>query len=128
MPQALVVDDSRVIRFLLCDSLTNLGYDVIQAADGKEALGALEGAPSTTLALVDWNMPVMNGLDFVKSVRADSRFAALTLVMVTTETEVDRIMSALEAGANDYIMKPFTPEIVSEKLLLLGLLGGQGLE
>jgi two-component system chemotaxis response regulator CheY len=125
MPQALVVDDARVIRLLLSSSLSDLGYDAIQAANGKEGLAALDEAPSTTLALVDWNMPVMNGLEFVKAARADPRFSSLTIVMVTTETEFERITTALDAGANDYIMKPFTPEIVAEKLLLLGLLEGQ---
>jgi len=125
MPRALVVDDAKVIRLLLSDNLADLGYEVSQAANGKEALKALDQAPSITLALVDWNMPVMTGLDFVKAVRADSRFSALTLIMVTCETEVDHIVAALEAGANDYIMKPFTPEMIAEKLLLLGLFEGQ---
>jgi two-component system chemotaxis response regulator CheY len=122
MPGALVVDDAKVIRLLLGDSLADLGYDVIQASNGREALAALEKAPSTTLAMVDWNMPVMNGLEFLKAARADPRFSSLTVVMVTSETELNQIVTALDAGANDYIMKPFTPEMIGEKLLLLGLL------
>jgi two-component system chemotaxis response regulator CheY len=121
MPQALIVDDAKVIRLLLWDTLDRLGYDVIQAANGKEAIEALDKSPSTALALVDWNMPVMNGLECVKAIRADSRFASLIVVMVTAETEVDQIVAALDAGANDYVMKPFTPEMIEEKLLLLGL-------
>jgi len=125
MPGALVIDDARVVRTLLRSNLVDLGFDVIQAANGREALAALDTAPSTTLALVDWNMPVMNGLEFVKAARADPRFAALTIIMVTSETEVDHIVSALDAGANDYIMKPFTSEMIAEKLLLLDLLESQ---
>ena len=116
------MDDAKVIRLLLGDSLADLGYDVIQASNGREALAALEKAPSTTLAMVDWNMPVMNGLEFLKAARADPRFSSLTVVMVTSETELNQIVTALDAGANDYIMKPFTPEMIGEKLLLLGLL------
>jgi two-component system chemotaxis response regulator CheY len=125
MPRALVVDDAKVIRHLLSATLADQGYEVTQAANGKEALEALDRAPSFALALVDWNMPVMTGLDFVKVVRADPRYSALTVVMVTSETEVDHIVAALEAGANDYIMKPFSPEMVAEKLLLLGLVETQ---
>jgi two-component system chemotaxis response regulator CheY len=125
MPQVLVVDDSKVIRSLLLSNLTDLGYDVIQASNGREALDRLHEAPSATLALVDWNMPVMNGLECVKAIRHDPRFASLILVMVTSETEIDHIVAALDAGANDYIMKPFTPEMIAEKLLLLGLPAGQ---
>lgn len=125
MQRALVVDDAKVIRHLLADSLIDLGYEVTQAANGKEALEILGRSPPIRLALVDWNMPVMSGLDLVKAVRADPRFSTLTVVMVTSETEVDHIVAALEAGANDYIMKPFDAEMIAEKLLLLGLLEGQ---
>lgn len=125
MPRALVVDDSRVIRLLLGSRLAGLGYEVIEAANGKEALAQLDQSPPVNLALIDWNMPVMNGLDCLRAIRADARYSSLTVVMVTTETEMDHIVSALESGANDYIMKPFTPEIIEEKLLLLGLIQGQ---
>lgn len=125
MPKALLVDDAKVIRLLLGSELSELGYDVIQASNGKEALEKLNESPSTALALVDWNMPVMNGLDCVKAIRADPRFTSLIVVMVTSETDVEHIVAALDAGANDYIMKPFTQEMISEKLLLLGLLEGQ---
>jgi two-component system chemotaxis response regulator CheY len=127
MQRALVVDDAKVIRHLLSDNLADLGYDVTQAANGKEALALLDQSPSIALALVDWNMPVMTGLDLVKAVRSDTRFSALTIVMVTSETEVDHIVAALDAGANDYIMKPFTAEMIAEKLLLLGLYEGQNI-
>lgn len=121
MRQALVVDDSKAIRMILGKQLANLGYEVSQAANGKEALQVAQTLSSLSLAMVDWNMPVMNGLDFVKALRADSQFGSVTVVMVTTETEFERVTAALEAGANDYIMKPFTDDVISEKLLLLGM-------
>jgi len=122
MPSALIVDDARVIRILLTHRLQELGFEVVEAANGKEALEKLDQAPSVSLALIDWNMPVMTGIDCLKAIRADVRFASLPVVMVTNETEVNHIVTALEAGATDYIMKPFTPEVISEKLLLLGLI------
>ena len=127
MPSALVVDDARVIRTLLTHRLRELGYEVIDAANGKEALEKLSQAPSVQFALIDWNMPVMSGIDCLKAIRADGRFSALPVVMVTNETEMDHIVTALEAGATDYIMKPFTPDVITEKLLLLGLISPQGL-
>ncbi len=125
MPTALVVDDAKVIRILLAHRLAEFGYEVIEASNGKEAIELLHQTPSIRLALIDWHMPVMNGIECLKAIRADSRFASLTIVMVTQEIEMDYIVAALNAGANDYIMKPFTPEIVSDKLLLLGLIDGQ---
>ncbi len=125
MPGALVVDDARVIRILLAHRLKELGYDVIEAANGKEALEKLSQAPSVQIALIDWNMPVMGGIECLRAIRADARFASLPVVMVTNETEMDHIVAALEMGANDYIMKPFTPEVISEKLLLLGLIDAE---
>jgi two-component system chemotaxis response regulator CheY len=122
MPSALVVDDARVIRILLSHRLRELGYEVIEAANGKEALEKLSRAPAVQVALIDWNMPVMSGIECLKAIRADARFDSLPVVMVTNETEMDHIVTALEMGATDYIMKPFTPEVISEKLLLLGLI------
>jgi two-component system chemotaxis response regulator CheY len=125
MPSALVVDDARVIRTLLSHRLKELGYDVIDAANGKEALEKLSQAPSVQFAFIDWNMPVMSGIECLKAIRADGRFTSMPVVMVTSETEMDHIVTALEAGATDYIMKPFTPEVIAEKLLLLGLIDAQ---
>ena len=123
MSKALVVDDSRAVRMILARSLRELGYEIGEAGDGKEALAALEKEPGRyTLVLVDWNMPEMNGLDFVKNFRAIPRFRAVPLMMVTTETEVDQMIKALEAGANEYVMKPFTDEILSDKLRMIGVL------
>ena len=119
--QAMVIDDSRATRAILARTLEELGYEVVQAGHGREALELLEHTPDIDLALVDWNMPVMNGLELVRAVRADDRFASVTLVMVTTEGDSDHMVTALEAGADEYVMKPFTAETIEEKLCLLGL-------
>jgi len=121
MRRALVVDDSRTIRSILGKKLIQLGFKVSEAENGRVALNVLQATPMISLALVDWNMPIMNGLDFVKAVRADRTYDNLTLVMVTTETETSQMLAALDAGANDYIMKPFTDEIIVERLMLLGI-------
>lgn len=117
---ALIVDDSRVLRRLLGDMLRGFGFDVREAANGSEGLEQLVRGPTPDVALVDWNMPVMNGLEFVQAVRSDPRFQKLPIMMVTSETELDRMQAALAAGANEYVMKPFGKEVIAEKLQLLG--------
>jgi two-component system chemotaxis response regulator CheY len=121
MRRALVVDDSRTIRSILGKKLSQLGFKVSEAENGKAALEVLQATPFISLILVDWNMPVMNGLEFVKSARADVKWDKVTIVMVTTETETSQMLAALDAGANDYIMKPFTDEIIAERLMMLGI-------
>ena len=123
MPKAMIIDDSKAIRMILSKTLEEAGFEVCQAANGEEALGLLErenGAIS--VALVDWNMPRKNGLEIVRRMRSDPRYAAVRLMMVTTETEAEQMVQALEAGANEYVMKPFTKEIIADKLRLLGAL------
>ena len=126
MPKAMVVDDSRTIRRILSGILGQLGFEMCEAENGVAALTVLdkarEAGTPVTLALVDWNMPEMNGLEFVKRLRADARNADVLAVMVTTETQVDQMVAALEAGANEYVMKPFTRDVIQDKLRLLGLL------
>lgn len=122
--RALVIDDSRATRTMLRRILDQLGYsDTIEAADGREALDQLDAHAGVELALVDWNMPVMDGLEFLRSVRAEARWRDLALVMVTTESEIEHMIEALEAGADEYVMKPFTPAVLREKLQLIGLGG-----
>jgi two-component system chemotaxis response regulator CheY len=121
MRNALVVDDSKAIRSILGRKLATLGFNVNQASNGAAALQVLEDSPDISLVLVDWNMPHMNGLEFIKAARADPRFAHIVIVMVTTETEQERMEAALAAGANEYIMKPFTDEVITEKLMMLGI-------
>jgi len=120
VPKALVVDDSRSMRMIVGRTLREMGFEVTEAGNGQEALERLERDPELSLILCDWNMPVMNGLDFLVRVRADSRFSGSLVVMVTTETEAGQMVRALEAGANEYVMKPFTREIIEEKLRLVG--------
>jgi two-component system chemotaxis response regulator CheY len=125
MAKAMVVDDSRTIRRILAATLGELGFVVCQAENGRDALETLDRdreADPVTLALVDWNMPEMNGLEFVKRLRADPRNAGVVVVMVTTETAVEQMMEALAAGANEYVMKPFTKDVIQDKLRLLGVL------
>ena len=120
--KAMVVDDSRAIRMILTKTLSELGFEVSQAGSGNEALTMLPfPGEQPALILVDWNMPGISGLDFVRQVRSDPGMARVLLVMVTTETEIEQMAAALDAGANEYIMKPFTKEIVADKLRLLGL-------
>ncbi len=117
---ALVVDDSRAIRRILNRMLTDLGWEVHEAEHGRHALEVLEASPRIDVALVDWNMPEMNGLDFVKSVRETTRWKSLPLMMVTSETESANIAAAMAAGANEYAMKPFDQTVIREKLSILG--------
>ncbi|UFN43032.1 response regulator [Nocardioides okcheonensis] len=120
---ALVIDDSRTMRMMLARQLQSLGFDVLQAGDGKEALEVLEEhrGDLPVLATVDWNMPVMNGLEFVHAVRADLGLRDVTLMMVTTEAEQGQIVRALAAGAHEYLIKPFSAEAFVDKIDYLGL-------
>jgi two-component system chemotaxis response regulator CheY len=118
---ALVVDDSRAMRMVLRRIVSGLGFDVVEAGNGQEALDAVDAGPIPDIALVDWNMPVMDGLEFVISVRARPELRGVTLMMVTTESEHGQIVRALAAGAHEYVLKPFTPDAIAEKLALLGL-------
>jgi two-component system chemotaxis response regulator CheY len=122
MPKALVVDDSRAVRMILAKTLKELGFEVREAANGKEALEVIEAEnPAVTLVLTDWNMPEINGLELLKRLRQKPELSSLVVVMVTTETELGHMTAALEAGANEYIMKPFTRDILVEKLELVGI-------
>jgi two-component system chemotaxis response regulator CheY len=122
--RALVVDDSAVIRTVLTRILAGLGFEVVSAVNGKEALEKLESGKRPDLTMVDWNMPEMNGYEFIRAVRADTRWRDMPIMMVTTETEMEQVVRALAAGANEYLMKPFTPEMVQEKLAILGIAQG----
>jgi two-component system chemotaxis response regulator CheY len=120
--RAIVIDDSRAMRMILKRIVLKLDYEVIEAGDGQEALDLIADLPEAPeLALIDWNMPNMDGLDFVCAARADRRLRDMTLVMVTTESEQSQIVRALAAGAHEYVIKPFTEDAMIEKLALLGL-------
>ena len=122
MAKALVADDSRAVRMILTKTLKELGYEVCEAANGKQALEVMEAEKATVnLVLADWNMPELNGLELLKRLRQDPELSSLVVIMVTTETELDQMATALEAGANEYVMKPFTKDILVEKLQLVGI-------
>jgi two-component system chemotaxis response regulator CheY len=118
---ALVVDDSDVIRKILTAYLQKLGFQVTSAVNGREALDQLHRMEKADVALVDWNMPEMDGITFLREVRADVNYDELPVMMVTTNSELHHVSQALEAGANEYIMKPFTADMLREKLALLGV-------
>lgn len=119
--RALIVDDSRPIRRIEKDMLTEMGFETYDAAHGKEALDRLKSEPLPDVILVDWNMPEMNGLDLIKAIRQDARFSGTMLLMVTTETETDQMLRALTAGADEYLMKPFTKDSLLDKLQMIGV-------
>jgi two-component system chemotaxis response regulator CheY len=120
--RALVVEDSKTIRMILCEYLRKMNIEVVEAADGREALERLKEAPPPDLVLVDWNMPVMSGIDFIRAVREMHIYDPLPLIMVTTNSENEYVGTAMEAGANLYIQKPCTFEVLREKIEALGLL------
>jgi two-component system, chemotaxis family, chemotaxis protein CheY len=109
--RALVVDDSRAIRQIIGEILKQIGFSVSEAGNGLEALQRLEELGAPDIVLVDWNMPEMNGLEFIKAVRANPTFANLPLMMVTSETEMQRMALAFMAGVNEYIMKYLSAQI-----------------
>ncbi len=118
--KALIVDDSRAIRAIIRRILRDLGFETLEAGNGREALDKLATA-DVQLAVVDWNMPVMDGYALVRALRDDSTHDPMRILMVTTETGAEWIAAALAAGASEYLMKPFTRDAVMEKLALLGL-------
>ena len=120
MRNALVIDDSRAVRLILGKILKGLGFAVTEAAHGKDGLLRLRELGAQVLVMVDWNMPEMNGDEFVKAVRADRAFDETRLVMVTSEADTHHLSAALEAGANEYVMKPFTRESIVDKINILG--------
>ena len=113
----LVVDDSSTMRRIIKNTLARLGYkDILEGADGVEGWNQMDSNPDIEMLITDWNMPEMNGLELVKKVRADARFADVPIIMVTTEGGKGEVITALKAGVNNYIVKPFTPQVLKEKL------------
>jgi two-component system chemotaxis response regulator CheY len=121
--RALVIDDSRAIRMFIGKILREIGLEVLEAGNGLEALEQMQRNPDIELLLVDWNMPEMDGLAFVRAIRSQPAYAPVRIMMVTTECESDRVALALDAGANEYVMKPFTRDVLVAKLTMLDLLG-----
>ena len=118
--RALIVDDSRFVRNHLRGLLTPLGIECEEAANGADGLEALRASAPFELALLDWNMPIMSGLEMLCQMRAEG-YTSVKVLMVTTRSENDNIMRALEAGADEYLMKPFEAEALSGKLAMMGL-------
>ena len=121
MKSCLVVDDSKVIRKVARGILEELNFEITEAVDGKEALDVcLSSMPDAVL--LDWNMPVMDGLEFLKSLRASDGGDRPIVVFCTTENDLDHITRAIQSGADEYIMKPFDKEIIEAKFSQVGLL------
>ncbi|MDK3161846.1 response regulator [Kamptonema cortianum] len=120
--KSLILDDSKTMRIILGRILKEMNITYDESPSANHALCWLAEGNRPELIMVDWNMPEMNGLEFVKIVRANPQYDGIVLIMVTTETEMDNVSLALEAGVNEYIMKPFTKEIVQEKLNLIGVI------
>ena len=118
---ALVIDDSRAMRLILGRILRGLGYTVHEASDGQIGLDqAAEIGTDLSVVLVDWNMPNMNGYEFLKAFRGQPAYASVPVMMVTSESEISQVDKAVQAGANEYIMKPFTSDAVRAKLEMIG--------
>lgn len=118
---ALVIDDSRAVRRIIGEMLKELDFEVVEAENGRRALEQLEAYGCPDIILVDWNMPEMNGFDFLVTARAIEEYENVPIMMVTTETEMERMAQAFVAGANEYVMKPFDKATIHEKLQLLGV-------
>jgi len=110
------------MRTILGGMLREMGFEVSEAVNGCDALERLKAQSPPALALLDWNMPEMNGIELLGKLRADRIYDEMRIVMVTTETEMSQMVRALETGANEYVMKPFTRDVMREKLQLLGIL------
>ena len=119
--RAMVVDDSRAMRKILGRILNEIGFDVVEAGDGLEALEQLRTDSEIEVALVDINMPNMNGIELIKAVRGNMIWDDLKLLMVTSETEMNSMVEALEAGANEYATKPFDSMVILDKLRMMGV-------
>ncbi len=119
---ALVVDDSTTMRRILRRTVGGMGFAVYEASNGQEALELLLEIPTVPdVALVDWNMPVMDGLELIRRVRKIPPLRDMCMMMVTTESEHSQMVRALAAGAHEYVIKPFTPDAIHQKLAYLGL-------
>lgn len=113
----LVVDDSVTMRRIVNNSLKTLGYtNVVEAGDGKDALSKLAADSSINFVITDWNMPVMSGLELSQAIRSDAKMANMPILMVTTRGVKEDIVQALQAKVNNYVVKPFTPQVLKEKL------------
>lgn len=120
--RALIVDDSQATRSMLAMMLDELGFDVEEACDGADAIAVLRKGMTFDVLLVDWNMPNVDGVQFVHAVRNDPFYnQQVRLIMVTSVDQPNLMEKALATGANEYLMKPFTKEMLADKLTLIGM-------
>lgn len=113
----IVADDSRLVRGIVAKAVASIGFETVLATNGKEALDILEtDEKDINLVLLDWNMPVMNGIDVIKNMRGNDRFKRIPVLMVSTESEGERIQEAISAGAQGYLTKPFTADQLIEAI------------
>ncbi len=119
--KCLVVDDSKIVRKVVRKIVENLGFEVVEAEDGKAAIDQAKAAPIDVMIL-DWNMPVMDGLECMKQLRADSSVHQPKIIFCTTENDFSKIQTAMMAGADEYVMKPFDEAIIAGKLRQLGII------
>jgi two-component system chemotaxis response regulator CheY len=122
MKTVLLVDDSRAVRIAASNIIEPLGFQILEAGDGQVALDVLRDNPQIDIVLLDWNMPIMDGYQFLTTLRADKEIPQPLVMMCTTENEMSQIVKAMRAGADEYVMKPFTEEIISEKFEEVGLI------
>lgn len=122
MKSCLVVDDSRVVRKVARRIVEDLGFECLEAEDGEKAYEACS-ARMPDVILLDWNMPVMTGIEFLEKLRSSDGGGAPKVVFCTTENDMDHIMEAMKKGANEYIMKPFDSNIIESKFIQIGILG-----
>lgn len=119
--RALIVDDSRAIRCVLSRYMKDLGLEVTEAGDHPEAMSAMKAHADIAVVLLDWNLPGKSGFEILCDIRANADWNSIPVIMCTTETEFAQIQRALESGANEYVMKPFSRLVIMEKLGLCGL-------
>jgi two-component system chemotaxis response regulator CheY len=124
--RALIVDDSRAMRMILASMLREMQFETFEAENGVQGLARLQELPSVDLALVDWNMPEMNGLELIRAIRQRPEYRKLCIVVVTSEAEQNHILRAMTAGANEYVTKPFEKQAMLDKLQFLGFGAGPG--
>lgn len=113
----LSVDDSKATRMFVKNAVDVLGFDFLEAEDGQAALDLLEKEGAVDLILLDWNMPVMNGIEFLEKIKIDEKFKDIPVTMVTTEIERHKVVEAVGKGAKNYVMKPFTQEDLIGKIM-----------
>jgi two-component system chemotaxis response regulator CheY len=118
--RALVIDDSAVTRGIIKQILSPMGFEVFEAGDGREGLDRVRDLGGLDLILLDWNMPRMDGIEFLRMLRTQTAHASLPVMMVSSNNDAENIAASLDAGANEYIMKPFTEDVMRAKLELLG--------